>query len=149
MTEYEYRRAVFYALNPGDEFPDNHKNFDITLHPETVVDDAVAYLTEGTRHTRFPGAARAVAIATAQVLSREFGIDFHTALQDPNLMNGNDPYYKTYFEDKVTYDLILQRVNRDELNWQTPRMQITYNLLLQEYMLDDEGVKLLPRSIWK
>lgn len=149
MTEYEYRRTVFYQLNADREFPDNHKNFDITIHEDTVVEDAVAYLTLGTSHTRFPGAARAVAIATADFLNKSFGVDFYEALNDPNLMHGNDPYFKPYSEDKGIYDAIITWIPRKYFRWETERMQITLNLLKEEYMLDEEGLTLLPRSEWK
>lgn len=149
MTEYEYRRTVFYQLNEGRDFPDNHRNFDIAIHDDTVVEDAVAYLTLGASHTRFPGAARAVAIATADFLNKNFGVDFYEALNDKNLMHGNDPYFKTYEEDKGIYDAIITWMPRKYFNWKTERMQITHKLLMEEYMLDDAGLTLLPRSSWK
>ena len=146
MTNYEYRRTVFYQLNGHLDFPDNHKNFDIVIDNDMIVEDAVSYLRMGQNHTKFPGAARAVALATADFLNREFGVDFYSALNDKNLMHGNDPYFKTYDEDKLIYDAILEWCPRKYFNWTSERMTITKNLLIQEYMLDVDGLKVLPRD---
>lgn len=149
MKEYQYRRTVFYQMRGHENFEDAHKNFNYTIENETVINDAVTYLTDGTSYLRFPGAARAVAIATADFIAREFGEDFFTVLNDPALMNHNDPFFKTYEEDKETYRAILKIIPRDSIVWSSPRMDITHRLIREEYMLDVEGLKILPREEWK
>lgn len=144
--EHKYRQQVFYQLHGHESFPDEHKNFDISIHEDTIVEDAVAYLRLGQSHTRFPGAARAVAIATADFLNHNFGVDFYEALNDPTLMNGNDPYFKTYDQDKGIYDAIIAWLPRKYIDWTTYRMSITKQLLMQEYMLDEDGLRILPRN---
>ncbi len=144
MKEYTYRRNLFYSLQESFDFPDEHKNFDITIDEESVVDDAIKYLTDGTTYLKFPGAARAVAYATAELIAAEFGENFFEVLNDPNLMHGNDPYFKTYKEDKETYNQMVQRLKA--INWDSERMQITRSLLLEEYMLDENGISILPRK---
>ena len=142
MKKYMYRRKMFYSLQESFDYPDEHKNFEIIDSPN-VVEDAVTYLLDGSSYLRFPGAARAVAIAAAELISKEFGENFFEILNDPDLMHGNDPYFKTYEEDKETYHEILQRL--PAINWDSERMQITRNLLLEEYMLDEKGLAILPR----
>ena len=146
MKEYQFRRMTFYGLRGHEHFEDEHKNFDITLDEATVVQDAVTYLTNGTSYLRFPGAARAVAIAAADIISREFSEDFLTVLNDPNLMNSNDPYYRPYEKEQFVYDEILKTIPREKINWKCERMRITQRLILEEYMLDPEGLKLLDRD---
>lgn len=148
-TESSYRRQVFYQLNGHKEFPDNHANFPIVASEESTIEDGAEYLLTGTSYLKFPGAARAVAIATAAFLAEHFGENFYKTLDDPNLMQGNDPYFKTYSDAKDVYDGILRIVPIEGINWQSPRMQITRNLLLEEYMLDSPGLEALPRSQWK
>lgn len=148
MREYEYRRTVFYQTRDGFSFPDEHKNFNITVDQETIVQNAVNYLVHGTDYLLFPGAARAVAIAAADFISREFNEDFFDVLNDPNLMHGNDPYFVPYEKDKETYDEIIKAVN-GKINWDSHRMGITLSLLQQEYMLDENGLAILPREGWK
>ena len=146
MKEYSYRRLTFYALRGHDGHPDAHENFAITWDEQTVVEDAVGYLTDGSTYLRFPGAARAVAVAAADFVERHFGEDFYEVLDDPNLMHGNDPYFKRYSEDRPVYDAILRRVPRDLINWESHRMAITLSLITEEYMLDAKGLETLPRG---
>jgi hypothetical protein len=144
MKQYEYRRTTFYSLRGHESFEDDHKNFPIIDALETVIEDAAVYLTDGTSYLRFPGAARAVAIATADLIARYFNEDFYQVLDDPNLMHKNDPYFKRYSEEKGLYDAILERCPRDKIVWSSHRMQITQRLILEEYLLDEGGLKLLP-----
>lgn len=148
MKEYEYRRTVFYQLHGHESFEDEHQNFEYTIENETVVQDAVTYLLDGSSYLRFPGAARAVAIAVADLISREFGEDFFETLNQSSLMNNNDPFFKTYKEDQKTYDAILEKVPREKIVWDSPRMAITHRLIREEYMLDDSGLQTLPREEW-
>ncbi|MFP5387155.1 MAG: hypothetical protein ACLGHN_13835 [Bacteriovoracia bacterium] len=144
MKDYEYRRTTFYTLRGHESFEDDHSNFPIIQSPETTVEDAVVYLTDGSSYLRFPGAARAVAVATADFIARNFNEDFYEVLNDPNLMHRNDPYFRTYEEDKTVYDEILKRCPRETINWESERMGITGRLIREEYLLDDEGLKVLP-----
>lgn len=148
MKEYEYRRTVFYQMHGHERFEDEHQNFNYSIENETVVQDAVTYLLDGTSYLRFPGAARAVAIAVADFISREFGEDFYTTLNQASLMNHNDPFFKTYQEEKDTYDAILKDVPREKIVWDSPRMAITQRLIREEYMLDENGLQILPREEW-
>ncbi len=148
MKEYEYRRTVFYQLRGHENFEDEHKNFNYTIEPHSVIEDAVTYLLDGSSYLRFPGAARAVAIAVADLIAREFNEDFFTVLNQKDLMNGNDPFFKTYDEDRSTYDAILTSVPRNKIIWDSPRMSITERLIREEYMLDHHGLQTLPRDEW-
>jgi hypothetical protein len=143
MKEYEYRRTNFYTLQSSFNFEDEHKNFDIIIDEENVVEDAVKYLLDGSTYLKFPGAARAVAYAAADLIAQEFGENFFEVLNDPNLMHGNDPYFKTYEEDKEVYNEIVQRISH--INWDSERMTITKRLLMEEYMLDKKGLEMLER----
>lgn len=149
MKEYEYRKTVFYQLNSHRDFEDSHKNFNYIINTNTTVDDAVKYLIDGSAYLSFPGAARAVAIAAGVFIAQNFKEEFHQILDNKNLMHGNDPYFKRYSEDKNTYDRVLKIVGIDSINWTSYRMMITTRLLKEEYMLDIEGLKLLPRKEWK
>lgn len=149
MKEYEYRRRTFYLLREGFDFPDELVKFPVIDNAETnefrnMVNDGVQYLIDGTSYLRFPGVARATAIAVAQLIVENFGEVFFEVLNDKDLMNGFDPYFKTYEEDKEVYDAILSTIPPNKINWESERMQITKNLVLQEYMLDEEGLSILP-----
>lgn len=145
MKEYEYRRLTFYGLRGQESFEDEHKNFTITIHEDTTIQDAITYLLDGSSYLRFPGAARAVAIAAADIISRHFNENFFDVLNDPALMNYNDPYFRTYSEEKQIYDSILSDMPRNKINWGCERMRITERLITEEYMLDEQGLKILKR----
>lgn len=144
MKHYTYRRHTFYHLSGHESFEDEHKNFEIKDREASVVEDAVVYLTDGSSYLNFPGAARAVAIATADFISRNFNEDFHEVLSDKSLMHGNDPYFKTYLEDKDIYDAILSKLPRQEIDWSNYRMSVTHRLIKAEYLLDEKGLEILP-----
>jgi hypothetical protein len=147
MKEYEYRRRLFYSFCPEWSFSDDIRNFDGTVFDEsTRIEDAITYLLDGTSYLRFPGTARAVAIAAAIIISEEFDEDFFDVLNDPNLMNGYDPHFATYDQDKETYDAIISSVPKEKINWDSERMGITKVLICEEYMIDDKGLELLPRE---
>lgn len=146
MKEYEYRRNVFYGIHGHEDFEDEHSNFNYTIENDSVVEDGVTYLLDGTSYLRFPGAARAVAIAVADIISREFNEDFYEVLNDKSLMHFNDPFFKTYNEDKEVYDKILNKIPRNSIVWNSHRMGITERLIRQEYMLDESGLEVLPRE---
>jgi hypothetical protein len=146
VKSYTYRRNTFYHLRGHESFEDEHKNFDIIFDEGTTVEDAATYLTDGSSYLRFPGAARAVAIATADFVARNFDEDFFEVLNDPFLMQNIDPYFKTYTQDKETYDQILSIIPRENIVWDSHRMAITHRLIKEEYLLDDEGLALLPRE---
>ena len=147
MKESTYRRQQFYALNPNTNWEDSHDNFEITEYdnPELIVEHAIRYFTTGDSYRCFPGAARAVAICSAYLVSRFFGEDFYSTLDDPNLMNGNDKYFKPYSEDKAIYDEIIAKMPK-ELDFSNYRMSLTERFITQEYMMDSDGLTLIPRT---
>jgi len=146
LKEYTFRRHTFYSFRGHESFEDEHKNFEIKMRDDSVVEDAIDYFLDGTSYLNFPGAARAVAIATADFISREFGEDFYEVLDDSFLMHGIDPYFKRYCEDKEVYDSILSKLSRENINWNSERMAITHRLIREEYLLDESGLAQLPRE---
>lgn len=147
MKESTYRRKQYYALNPEQNWEDSHENFEIIeeYDRDAVVHHATRYFSHGDTYRYFPGAARAVAVCVAYLVHRHFGEDFYETLDDPDLMNGNDKYFKTYSEDREVYDRIIEQMP-EELDFSNYRMSLTYNIVMKEYMLDKEGLKLIPRN---
>ena len=96
----------------------------------------------------YPGKSYMIAVQYASWIEDNFGGDVYELLDDPELLP-DDPYFKTYSEDPDTYDAILDFVDNslDKLqpNGSLPYLEMTYKYFLQEFMLDDEGLKILPR----
>jgi hypothetical protein len=62
----------------------------------------------------FPSKLYLAAIVYAKVLSDWSGLDFYDILSDRNLLE-NDKDWKSYLEDKDTYDQILSSINLDTI----------------------------------
>lgn len=62
----------------------------------------------------FPSKLYLAAIVYAKVLSDWAGLDFYDILSDRNLLE-NDKDWKSYLEDKDTYDQILSSINLDTI----------------------------------
>ena len=58
----------------------------------------------------YPAKSYFVAICYAYWISLDFRYDFLDLLDDPDLLAGNDPYFKPYSKDKETYNAILEQI---------------------------------------
>lgn len=100
MKEWKIRQEVYHRLT--QEHGDDLNQFDIEIVTD-VVSTAVKYFTVQEVGWLYPGKSYAVAVLYARWLQEEFGEDFFTALDDPDLLYGNDPYFVPYSRDKETY----------------------------------------------
>jgi hypothetical protein len=156
MKEWKYRRNIFYSMLPpdhkhGDE-PELfngivHKNFTKT----NIIQDAINYITIHRDDLYYPGKSFAVAIMYASWIEDEFaGEDLYTLLDDPDLLPGDD-YFVPYSQAKDIYDSIIEfidnNMNCDIPNdVQLPYVEMTKHYFEKEFMLDEEGLKILPRK---
>ena len=107
MKEWKVRQAIYHKLN--NEHDDDLSNFKVEI-TDTHVQDAVRYFTSTDIGWVYPAKSYVVAICYARWLLEYFGEDFYEALNDPDLLYGNDPYFVPYEEDKDTYNKILDIV---------------------------------------
>ncbi len=110
MKEWKIRQNIFHRLN--------HKHDDdLSLHSvevtENIVDNAVKYFTTTELGWVYPAKSYVVAICYARWLNEYFAEDFYDALNDPDLLFGNDPFYVPYEQDKYTYNKILETIGFD------------------------------------
>ncbi len=110
MKEWKIRQNIFHRLN--------HKHDDdLSLHSvevtENIVDNAVKYFTTTELSWVYPAKSYVVAICYARWLNEYFAEDFYDALNDPDLLFGNDPFYVPYEQDKYTYNKILETIGFD------------------------------------
>ena len=75
---------------------------------DAIVKYALEYPVKQTKELYYPAKSYAVAIIFAYLLRREFGENLIKVLDDPDLLAGNDPYFKVYSEDPETYGRILK-----------------------------------------
>lgn len=110
MKEWKVRQAVYHKLN--QEHDDDLSLHDIKIS-DSVVDDAIKYFTTTELGWVYPAKSYVVAICYARWLNEYFGEDFYDALNDEELLFGNDPYFVPYEKDKDTYNRIMDTVRFD------------------------------------
>ena len=91
-----------------EEYTDDTSNFDIQYRPDTVVEDCIRYIGTEDLIWFYPAKSYIVAICYAQWISEDFGGDFYVALEDPDLLFGNDPYFTVYSNNTIMYDKIIK-----------------------------------------
>lgn len=107
MKEWKLKQEVFHRLNT--EYDDDLSKFEITTS-ENIVDDAIKYFKEKDMGWIYPAKSYVVGICYAKWISEDFGEDFYSVLDDPELLWSNDPYFVPYSKDKETYDIILSAI---------------------------------------
>ncbi len=113
MKEWKIRQDIFHRLNHTHDDDLSLHNVEVT---ENIVDNAIKYFTTTELGWVYPAKSYVVAICYARWLNRYFAEDFYDALNDPDLLFSNDPFYVPYEEDKHTYNKILEVIgfNFDE-----------------------------------
>ena len=108
LSEWKIKQEIYHRLNKEHDDDLNDKDIIIT---ENVVDDAVRYFNETDIGWIYPSKSYMVALCYAHWLSEDYGGSQLLYLDDPDLLYGNDPYFKPYSEDSMTYIYILQQIN--------------------------------------
>lgn len=110
MKDWKIKQEMFHRLN--QHYDDNLSNFEVEI-TEDVVECAIKYFLENTQGWVYPSKSYVVAICYARWLSEDYHEDFYDLLEDPDLLYGNDPYFKVYSQDPETYHKILNAVGLD------------------------------------
>ncbi len=110
MKEWKIRQNIFHRLNHKHDDDLSLHNVEVT---ENIVDNAVKYFTTTELGWVYPAKSYVVAICYARWLNEYFAEDFYDALNDPDLLFGNDPFYVPYEQDKYTYNKILETIGFD------------------------------------
>lgn len=101
MKEWKVRQHLYHKVRCPDDFIEKKD----TAFSDDVVSDIIKYFTEPISKTLvYPAKSYAVALIYARLLAKYFGEDFLTALNDPDLLYGNDQHFVAYHRDIRTYD---------------------------------------------
>lgn len=123
--ELKAKRKLSYLLNIWDDV-----NLPYIFNNDNVEDQVVDFfLTES--ELIYPAKSYFVAIVYAKCLEKYFGSDFFESLNDPELLP-DDTYFKTYSQDKFTYDNIINRIGDI---WQYPSICKTVNYFKKEFLI--------------
>ena len=110
MKEWKVRQTVFHKLNSDHDDDLSLHNVEIN---EDIVGNAIKYFTTTELGWVYPAKSYVVAICYARWLNEYFGEDFYDALNDEELLFGNDPYFVPYEKDKATYNKIMDTIRFD------------------------------------
>lgn len=143
MKEWQIRNQTFKKLFSQTDLGDQLEKEIIIedFAPEQIIAKALEYPTSTALELYYPAKSYAVAIIFALLLKKEFDEDIYTALSDPDLLNGDDPYFKTYIESKDIYDAILMRFPMDcvfKAEKYAENFQKTCDYFYMQFLLNEE-----------
>lgn len=107
MKLWKVKQEVYHRLNKVHD--DDLNNVDIVI-TNNIKEDALLYFNEDVNEWIYPSKSYVVAFCYAYWLSEDYDEDMKELLKDPNLLAGNDPYYKTYDEDPEVYDFLFEKI---------------------------------------
>jgi hypothetical protein len=111
MKEWKIRQEVYHrlTLDHGDDL--NKCIIDIAV--DDIARTAIRYFNEQDPGWLYPAKSYAVAVLYSHWLCEEFNEDFISALDDPDLLYVNDPYFVPYSKDKQNYIKIIAALPAD------------------------------------
>ena len=110
MEKWKVKQIIFHQLN--DTFDDDLADKTVIIDDD-IITNAVQCFNDKDIGFVYPAKSYMVAICYAKWLAEDYGGVKLAYLNDPDLLYGNDPYFKPYSEDKRKYDLILDIVSWD------------------------------------
>lgn len=92
------------------------------------------YFTEPVSHLVYPAKSYAVALVYSALLEEYFGVDRLEALKDPDLLYGNDRFFRPYTDTtKHIYDAVLDEF--PPFNAELPQVRTTIDSFKREFYL--------------
>lgn len=107
MKEWKLRQEIYHRLTTKHE--DAAENFEYEIS-DNIVENAVKYFVTTDIGWIWPAKSYMVGICYARWLAIQFGGRPLEYLVDPELLYNNDPYFKTYDEDPLSYTQILEQI---------------------------------------
>ena len=111
MQEWKIKQEVYHRLNKDHTDDLNKVKIVFDDNQEVIIKNAILHFNEKVDEWLYPAKSYVVAICYAHWISRDFDEDFYDLLNDPMLLAGNDPYFKTYENSKEIYDRILNNID--------------------------------------
>jgi len=114
MQEWKLRQKIYHATNSVNDLLDDveaHEGRRVYERSYSDPSEQVAaikrYFTGEVWDLEYPTKSYVVALVYASLLSKHFGEDVISALDDPELLFGNDKWFVTYNKSKAVYDQAL------------------------------------------
>lgn len=107
MKDWKVKQQIYHRLN--NEYSDDLNKVDITFTND-VLYHALRHFNEKIDDWIYPSKSYFVGYCYAVWINEDFGDNIIDLLNDPELLAGNDPYFKTYDENKEIYDVIIDTI---------------------------------------
>lgn len=134
MLDWKTRQQLFNST--AEEFTDDLNKVTVRIE-KNVSKWAVKHFNERVDEWVYPAKSYFVAVCYAYWISIDFKEDFYDCLNDPQLLAGNDPYFKPYEEAKEIYNTILEQVELPDPSSQMGMVPDVRSYYEEEMMFDE------------
>lgn len=148
MQEHKVRQAIYHKITPLDDILDDVEKNEPVIYIENepedqTVDTIVRYFHAEVKELIYPAKPFVVALVYSCLLERHFGLPFYESLSDPDLLYGNDKWFKPYPEAKAIYDKAviylaerLENVVKEDLESLPSQICSTISYFRKEFLID-------------
>jgi hypothetical protein len=138
LKEYKVIQNITNRL-----YQEEHPLLSIILEDSDVkiIQRSCEYFSSECERLYYPAKSFCVAIIYAHLIHFYFNELFYECLNDPELLFGNDKYFKTYEENTELYNSILKAINYSpefKLNLSLPQLKTTFNYFVQEFQVNPD-----------
>jgi len=135
QKDHKLRQQMFHHLESTDDWLEDKDVVVLDLPPAELIAHIINYFTIPINKLIYPAKSYAVAIIYAHLLNEHFGVNFYTALKDPDLLAGNDPYFVPYDRAKDIYDSVIDHVAVHGYRSELPQVKKTTEYFYREFYL--------------
>jgi hypothetical protein len=144
---WKLRSKLYHLMTPE---PGDNLNKEIIVEEwddELIIIKAKKYWEKQTKELYYPAKSYAIAVTYAFLLQQNFGGWVLDYLKDPELLGGNDPYFKPFSEENYkiyneiipTYFMALKSTDRQSENFKK-----TLDYFYKEFLLAEDTKQWLP-----
>jgi len=108
MQEWRMRQEIYHRLNKDHD--DDLNKIDFIYDEHFVEYNVLRHFEERIDDWLYPAKSYFVAFCYAYWISVDFNENFWELLRDPNLLAGNDPFFKPYDEDPSIYNMLFDTI---------------------------------------
>jgi len=147
MVDWKIRSKIYHAMTPDTGDSLEKETIIDEWDPEVIAERAKVYWKKQTKELYYPAKSYAIAVTYAFLLQKYFGGWVQDYLKDPELLAGNDPYFKPFCDENYriyneiipTYFMALREPEKHCENFKK-----TIEYFEKEFLLHDETRHLLP-----
>jgi len=157
MREHKIRQALYHKIANLDDILDDVEKLEPVVYRENESDRDTAltiirYFREEIRELIYPAKPFVVALVYACLLERHFCEPFYESISDPDLLHGNDKWFKPYCDEtKDIYDHAifhlgaeLDFIVSDELQYIPSQIRSTIEYFKKEFLIETNYLPVLP-----